>query len=158
MIMNTPTDFSPVYFCPTCKEMHATEAAARKCFASNQTCSLKPGDIVTCSQTYGWTDSKKQHWIANGVLASPNPSATRQLYQFFYVVTAITWGDRRQSHYGLHDAKVSLHTLAIYNGMPHGKHGWTGSNHYPVKLVKHPPALVVAESKDFIGNVYENLL
>jgi len=150
--------FAAIYRCPACNKEHPSEALARACFESTPKPRYKVGDIVIIRQGYHWNDGL-DHWVVGGE-GRLDPIHGEEPLAFYFVVTSVDVGDRRQCHYDNHHRNLySVQTLALKNGMPEGRGGWnTAAGHCPMELVESPPAQVVEEAKNLIGNKFYNLL
>jgi len=161
-IRDTTTSVKPVYICPVCKTSYKSEATAVKC--ATRTDMLKPiaavGEIVCMELGYGWTDGEPAWLIDNKGYKFHDKHTLR----FWFVVTAIT---QRISHerdeiadVGCHGIIYHVQTLAVKNGHPIGKSGWTtpDGHHGFKKIDIQPPAEVVEQSKALIGQVFGHLL
>lgn len=150
-----PTRVRPVFFCPMCHTMYSEAEEATACLTSNEPAQHKVGDIVLISEGYTWFDGDPD-WVVEGGGYLFNDEPT---HAFLYVVTAVTWGDRRQAHWDMHHATYSLRTLAVKNGMPEGRHGWNRPRgHYKMLPPESVPQSVLDKVPEMIGPVYTNLL
>jgi hypothetical protein len=145
-----PTDIVPIYRCPTCRKLYLSETTARACFDSNAPATFKPGDIVIIEQGYRWFSGDKE-WVREfqGYAFHDEPT-----HEFYYVVTAVTYGNKRQSGYELHRPIYSVATMA----MEHIGQGWTSDNHRPMRLAENPPAAVIEQARQFVGEIYLNII
>lgn len=156
--MNKPKpDFRPRFYCTICKKGFMNDLDARTCYDSTPAPLFKAGDIVTLSGSYAWNDGL-DHWVVGGK-GRPHPLRDFEPLQFYYVVTSVDVGNRKQADYAEHDPTYSLRTLGVFNGQPNGQRGWNRPRtHCRMTLVENPPAQVVEDAKAFIGEIYTNLL
>lgn len=164
-----PRDGRPVYFCPVCSSAYDDAAEAGECEESTKKfpAPYAVGDIVTEPAKYpryGWHDGL-DHWVAkyehpdaSQAKTNSNGRDWRGSRHFYWVVTAVgTYADthrRRpfEGYAGDHKPIYWVRTLAIKNGMPGGRGGWTSHDgHWKFDRVKNPPALVLEESRALIG-------
>lgn len=141
----TPTDFSPMYSCPGCSRVYGSRELAISCSTDNEQPTSAPGDIVYIDIGYGWFDGA-EHWLKKA-----RKDGTLQLYGAYFVVTGTKLEDHRLQY--------SVKTLGIKNGNPTGLRGWTtNSTHIRMTAVKNPDPRLIAESREFIGEIYDHLL
>lgn len=145
--IKVPTNFSAVYFCPTCAGMYKTEEAARKCFASTPPPSAAVSDVILLYPQYGWFDGDAAWVVDNtGIKHHDTP-----LYAFWYVISAITENERHQQVYHLRtNAMVSQ-----------GFSGWTtehGHRWVWTKKNVRPPSKVLKEASAMLGYTFSHLI
>lgn len=151
-----PMDFSAAYTCPKCHRQYAAQELAMACAGTDEPVNplCKPGSIVLIDIGYGWFDGL-EHWLVK----SDREHHGRPLYDAYFIVTSVDWGNMRQTGHDVHRACYSVKTLGIKNGNKTGLCGWTRSQtHKSMKSLRDPDPRLLEEGKSFIGEVYEHLL
>ena len=142
------------YFCTWCDKRYPNEDQAEECFNRGFHPTLKVGDIVIAGiDRFGWFDGDEK-WIARAI---DGVSRTGKLYAFYYVVTEIDGDDSHPWSDG-HRPRYHLLTKAMT-----GKQGYRGGytfdkKHLTPRKVDNPPAEIVENSKDLIGQKVSWLL
>lgn len=152
---NLPTDLSPVFACPQCRNMYPTRELAEACSKTNEPALFQPGEIVRVNIGYTWFDGL-EHWM---LLNQGSLFQDRPTHAAYFVVTSVDWGNTDQSPYDLHRATYSVRTLGIKNGHKDGLCGWTRmGSHIALHKVESPEPRLIEEGKRFVGEVYRPLL
>ena len=147
------------YLCEICDTQFATKGAAEACEAAGlEDAIVQVGDIVLLKEGFGWFDGDPK-WVSNlEVLSKPKESKCKGncfnsccTLSFYYVVTKV-----EKSPDNGHRTRYHCFTKAMVGGY---RDGWTQNRtHYTPRLVEKPPAYVVEDSADLIGQAAEHLL
>lgn len=148
------------YTCEICGTEYKEFDEAAACEAQGRPKqTLKPGDIVTIGAGYGWFDGDRR-WVLNPDVKRKDHADGRNCFDrcctmaFFYVITKA----EECSSLGEHRIRYHLLTKAMSGKQGHRK-GYTYDQHHRTpKKVANPPAWVVGDSLDVIGEEAQALI
>lgn len=132
-----------------CKTGYDTPEEATDCLESTPIAHVEVGDIVETRYGFGWYDGDR-NWVINpDVDTSVHGFDKSCSMGFYYVVTGITTLQ--------HEVIIHLATKAM-TGSNGYRGGWTTlRGHYFPKKIDAPES-VIEDSKDLIGQIFDNLL
>lgn len=156
-----------VYACPVCATLYNNPADAIACAAWPLDETFKPGDMVTISEGYAWTDNSD--WIAE---TYNDKRDGRKTHNFYFIVTAVCsdidqihlskpGADNRFFHRTILHVATGGSNISRERNDPHYgfRLGWTNvDTHRAAKPARKAPRALYEQAKHLIGMKTRDLL